>query len=141
MNVGRFAVITTHVVVAGLLCLGSIVLVVSGSRSLPADALFDDSAQAVAAVDRAFDLGIAAFAVAYAAVVLLALRTWTRSGRWTLPFICDVGVVVPALLLVSPAGPEMGELTTAYLVLLACSAAIAGLVIVRDRPWDTWSGN
>lgn len=116
MNVGRFAVITTHVVVAGLLCLGSIVLVVSGSRSLPADALFDDSAQAVAAVDRAFDLGIAAFAVAYAAVVLLALRTWTRSGRWTLPFICDVGVVVPALLLVSPAGPEMGELTTAYLV-------------------------
>lgn len=106
----------------------------------PGGCPFDDSAEAARAFDRALDLAIALFAVGAAALVLLTLRVWLRSGRWTLPFICDVGILILALLLVSPAGPTVGGLTTVYLVILACAATFAALAIVRDRPWNTSSG-
>lgn len=137
---GRTAVIATQVSVAALLCLGSIALIAGGARSLPANAPLDDSADAQAAVDRALDVGFAVVGVVCAILVLLSLRAWLRSGRWTLPFICDVGVVIPALLLVSPAGPTMGGLTTAYLFVLALVAAAGALALTRGRPWNTWSG-
>jgi uncharacterized membrane protein len=74
------------------------------------------------------------FAVVEAAVVLMALRSWLKSGRWTIPFLCDMAIAIPAALIVSPAGPTIGGLTTTYLLVLTVGATVAAILVARRTP-------
>jgi len=140
MDVRRTTVTVANVALGALLVVGALVTLASGSRDVPTDAPLDDSAQAQAAIDRAMDLVLAALEIVAAGAVLLALRTWGRTDRWTLPFLCDLGVGAIAILLVSPVGPVVGGLTTLYLLGLTGCAVAGGAPILSDRPWTRWSG-
>jgi hypothetical protein len=131
----RHWVITTHAIVAALLIGGSIVILAAGDRArLPDSPPFDADEQGAAAVDRAFDLIIAAFECLAAAALLITLRGWLRSGRWTIPFVCDLAIAIPAALIVSPAGPQLGSLTMTYLAGLAMTASVAAVAVLRRTP-------
>jgi hypothetical protein len=128
-------VITTQGIVVALLIGGSIIILAAGERArLPDSPPFDAEEQGAVAVDRAFDFLVAAFALIEAAAVPIAVRGWLRSGRWTIPFLCDLTIAIPAALVISPAGPALGGLTTPYLAVLAVGASMAALAVLRRTP-------
>jgi hypothetical protein len=134
-------VIATQVTVAVLLIGWAIVILATGDRARPPDAYFDADEQGAATVGRAFDLLFAVFAFVEAAVVLVALRGWLKSGRWTLPFLADLAIAIPAALIVSPAGPTIGDVATTYLLVLAVSAFVTAILVARRPSKRTMGGS
>lgn len=123
----------TQIIVAALLIGWAVVILATGDRDRLPGAYFDADEQGAATVGRAFDLIIAVFAVVEAAVVLSALRSWLKSGRRTLPFLCDLAVAIPTALIVSPAGPTIGDLTSGFLMVLAACSIVAALLVLGTR--------
>lgn len=130
-------VTASQLLVVALLVGQALVTVLAAGRDIPADALWDDDQRAAATVGRAFDIAIAIFVLAEAAAVLLALRTWLRSRRWTLLFLTDLIVAIPAMIIASPFGPSVGDLTAAFLAILATCSIVAALLALRSARAQT----